>query len=194
MFVLIPILAVITLNSTLYNGWRHMYFIYPGIIIITLVGVDLLIKNIRNIYFLNFFLIVLMLSLLNISSWMIKNHPHQNVYFNKFAGKKFSSRFELDYWGLTYRENLKFLLNYDTSRKIFLYNSSKMEMFYMLLCLNEKERSRIEIVRSPNYADYWITNYYNDKNNYDESFYNKFIMINDIVIDGNSINTVFKKK
>ena len=53
-----------------------------------------------------------MLSLLNISSWMIKNHPHQNVYFNKFAGKKFSSKFELDYWGLTYKENLKFLLNY----------------------------------------------------------------------------------
>lgn len=194
MFVLIPIIAVITLNSTLYNGWRHMYFIYPGIIIISLLGVDLLNKNIRNIYFLNFFFIVLMLSLLNISSWMIKNHPHQNVYFNKFAGKKFSSRFELDYWGLTYRENLKFLLNYDTSRRIFLYNSSKMEMFYMLLSLNEKERSRIEIVRSPNYADYWITNYYNDKNNYDESFYDKFIMINDIVVDGNSINTVFKKK
>ena len=194
MFVLIPIIAVITLNSTLYNGWRHMYFIYPGIIIITLLGVDLLIKNIKNKYFLNFFLIVLMLSLLNISSWMIKNHPHQNVYFNKFAGKKFSSRFELDYWGLTYRENLKFLLNYDTSRRIFLYNSSKMEMFYMLLSLNEKERSRIEIVRSPNNADYWITNYYNDKNNYDESFYDEFIMINDIVVDGNSINTVFKKK
>ena len=64
----------------------------------------------------------------------------------------------------------------------------------MLLCLNEKERSRIEIVRSPNNADYWITNYYNDKNNYDESFYDEFIMINDIVVDGNSINTVFKKK
>ena len=43
-------------------------------------------------------------------------------------------------------------------------------MFYMLLCLNEKERSRIEIVRSPNNADYWITNHYNDKNNYDESY------------------------
>ena len=55
MFVLIPILAVIMLNSTLYNGWRHMYFIYPGIIIITLLGVDLLIKNIKNKYFLNFF-------------------------------------------------------------------------------------------------------------------------------------------
>ena len=194
MIVSVPIFATIILNSTLYNGWRHMYFIYPGIIMIALLGFDFFIKNLKNKFLFYFFLLVILLSFINTALWMVRNHPHQNVYFNKLAGKKFSDRFEMDYWGLSYKENLEFLLDYDTSDKLFVYNSSKMEMFYMLLCLNDKDRSRITIVPSPIQADYWITNYYNDKNDYDKKFYNKFFLINDIVVDGNSINTVFKKK
>ena len=60
MFVLIPILAVIMLNSTscimdVIGDICGFSYFNPGIIIITLLGVDLLIKNIKNKYFLNFF-------------------------------------------------------------------------------------------------------------------------------------------
>ncbi|MGB3801732.1 MAG: glycosyltransferase family 39 protein, partial [Lewinella sp.] len=35
-----PILVVILLHSTLYNGWRHMHFVYPSLIFLALVGYD----------------------------------------------------------------------------------------------------------------------------------------------------------
>ena len=35
---LIPIILVIFFNSTLYDGWRHLYFIYPLFLIFTIKG------------------------------------------------------------------------------------------------------------------------------------------------------------
>ncbi len=32
---------------------------------------------------------------------MIKNHPHQYVYFNILAGKNYNKNFEMDYWGIS---------------------------------------------------------------------------------------------
>ncbi|GAJ22942.1 unnamed protein product, partial [marine sediment metagenome] len=49
---------------------------------------------------------------------MIKNHPHQNVYFNFFAGKNIKERFELDYWGLSYKQALEYVLENDSSEII----------------------------------------------------------------------------
>jgi len=34
----IPLVAVISLKSVLYDGWRHMYFIYPAFLLISLKG------------------------------------------------------------------------------------------------------------------------------------------------------------
>jgi hypothetical protein len=43
---------------------------------------------------------------------MIRLHPYQAVYFNAFAGGPGGAafRYELDYWGLSYKEGLRFLL------------------------------------------------------------------------------------
>ncbi len=45
---LLPLLAVIILNSTLYNGWRHLYFIYPPLIVISIVGLKAVTNAIWN--------------------------------------------------------------------------------------------------------------------------------------------------
>ena len=37
---------------------------------------------------------------------MIKIHPYQYAYFNFLAGKDFNKKFEMDYWGLSYKENI----------------------------------------------------------------------------------------
>ena len=39
---IIPIFTVILLNSTLYNGWRHLYFVYPCFLLISLKGLYLI--------------------------------------------------------------------------------------------------------------------------------------------------------
>ena len=36
---ILPLLAVIFLNSTLYGGWRHLYFIFPSFLILCIYGI-----------------------------------------------------------------------------------------------------------------------------------------------------------
>ena len=100
----------------------------------------------------------------------------------------------MDYWGLSYKENLDYLLKVDERDKLYIWNSSRIKMFYTLLSLNEKDRSKIVIVENENDAEYWITNYYIDKKIYDEEFYKKYELIREIVVDGDPINSIFKKK
>jgi len=194
LIVLLPIIAVIVLNSTLYNGWRHMYFIYPGIIMIALVGIEFLVKIIKNKHVFIIFQLIIIFTFINTSYWMIKNHPHQYVYFNRLAGKNIKSKFDMDYWGLSYKENLDYLLKVDKKNKLYIWNSSQIKMFYPLLSLSEKDRSKIVIVKNKNDAEYWLTNYYIDKKIYGEEFYKRYELLREIVVDGNSINSIFKKK
>ena len=49
---------------------------------------------------------------------MIKDHPHQNVYFNFLAGKNIQTKFELDYWGLSNKQALEYILKNDSKNII----------------------------------------------------------------------------
>ena len=66
-------------------------------------------------------------------------------------------------------------------------------MFYPLFSLNTKDRSRIVVVENKNDADYWFTNHYLDKQTYDEDFYKKYKLLNEVIVDDVVINSVFKK-
>ena len=57
---------------------------------------------------------------------MIKNHPFQFVYFNKFAGKNVASNFELDYWGTSNKSVLKYIINNDSKKYKMLGRDSML--------------------------------------------------------------------
>ena len=128
------------------------------------------------------------------AGWMYKYHPYQYAYFNKFAGKNIEEKFDVDYWGLSYKQSLEKLIKFDRTNRIKIFNSSSIKMFYPLLSINEEDRSKFIIAEDLNDADYWITNYYIDKlikkNKQELKNFKKII---DIKVDGYSINTVYKK-
>ena len=97
--LIIPILVTILLGSTLYNGWRHLYFIYPIIILFSLRGLYFIKFNFFKKNIINFYLILSLL-ILNITYTTIKYHPHQNNYFNILARNETHKNFDMDYWGL----------------------------------------------------------------------------------------------
>ena len=76
---------------------------------------------------------------------MLRNHPYQNVYFNFLAGKNIKSKFELDYWGLSYREGLQYILDNDpaTNIKISVDDNSGIAAQQILKPL---ERQRLNYV------------------------------------------------
>jgi len=121
----LPLTAPVILQSTLFDGWRHHYFVYPAFLIIALSGIRCLVKfhrrNREGRVNLALTITVIAMFTANISyvvDFMVRYHPYQNVYFNALAGKDLRKRFELDYWGLSYREALKHILENDPAPTI----------------------------------------------------------------------------
>lgn len=143
-----PVLLAICLNSTLYNGWRHLYFIYPLILLIAINGWIFIWKSkiAKNLRFIQSVLIGLTIFSLSITCyWMIKNHPLQNIYFNILAGKDRHTRFDLDYWGLGNRILLEKILATDTNPIIYIKPISSTPIDNSFRILEPKLRARIKM-------------------------------------------------
>jgi len=131
-WLIMPPLAVILLKSIVYDGWRHLFFIYPAMLLVSLMGLSYLfhlgVDAVRNVLPVRntsykfrllpqaVICLVVFLGLLPTAQFMIENHPHQNVYFNFLTGdgmRNAKDNFELDYWGLSYRRGLEYVLQKD---------------------------------------------------------------------------------
>jgi hypothetical protein len=188
-----PLIAIIIFSSTLYNGWRQLYFIYPSLIYFSVIGCNYFF-NLRNKKIFQVFFLILSLNLIFITFWMFKNHPHQYIFFNNIISKNnIHKKFDLDYWGLSYKENFEKILKSEKNDKIKIYNLSHNTIWYHLFSINEQLRNRFVLVDSINDADYLITNFFLDYEYSKVDFLNKFEIFNEILIDNNSINTVYKR-
>jgi len=191
---IIPLFLIITLNSTLYDGWRHLYFIYPSFLMIALTGLyyakALFFKNRAKL--VSFALLIL---LLPTTLWMYKNHPYQNVYFNIFAGKNFNEKFEMDYWGVSNSDALKYIGNKDKNR-VKVAAISTTDLLISKKILAKRIREKIDIVYDISKADYIINNFRDwkgIKKVKDFKIPNNFRIMHEIKVDGISINTIYKR-
>jgi 4-amino-4-deoxy-L-arabinose transferase-like glycosyltransferase len=190
--IIIPIFIPIILSSTLYNGWRHFYFVYPLMVYFMIYSISFFFENFKNKKMIIVFNIILFISLADIGYWMIKNHPNQYTFFNKLVRKNAQTNFEIDYMGASYKENLDFLIMYEKKKDISIFNASETKIWHQLFSLKDEDRLKIKEI-SKNEAEYWITNYWFDKNLYDKKFYDNYKLINEIIVDGIKINSLYKK-
>lgn len=192
----LPLVVVILLRSVLYDGWRHMFFIYPAFLILSLAGLTSLYEYIKlrfrrvSYKIVNAgFVLIVSFNLINIAQFMVKYHPHQNVYFNLLAGrdmKQIKKNFELDYWGLSYRKALEYILRNDRNRiiKVCVANWPGKANADILIT---DDRKRLVYVENPDEAKYFLSNYrwHNDEYPYKDEYYS-------IKIDGAKIMVVYK--
>ena len=191
----IPLLSVITLNSTLYDGWRHLYFIYPSFLMISLLGLHII-----EILFLkknkNLLLILSFLLLSPTLIWMFKYHPYQNVYFNFLAGKDFNNKFELDYWGLSNVNALRYIVENDDGN-INVSRVGLSDLHLSKAFLSKKYRNKISVIDDIKISHYIINNYRNlpvKDINQNFKILSDYKIFYEIKIDGIPINTIYKKK
>jgi len=191
----LPLASVIFSKSILYDTWRHMFFIYPALLLISLIGLFGIFRyiaaNIRGMagkVAKLFLIFAVSVNLLNIAYFMARYHPFQNVYFNVLAGKaeKIKNNFELDYWGLSYRQALEYILKNDNSQKIKVYAAS-LPGEYNANILPLRDRERLVYVRDPGEAKYFLSNYrwHKEEYPYTEEFYS-------IKVNGLKIMVVYK--
>ena len=182
---------VISFNSAMYTGWRHLFFIYPSLIFVSLRGVEFYLKKIEFKYLILIFIPFIA----HTSYWMIKNHPYQNIYFNLLAGKQPNKNYELDYWGLSNRDSLNYLISKEKGQiNLFVLSTSPYEHSLSLIHLDN--RNRFNFVSSIEEADYLLTNhYYQKKDPIKYKYYldNKYKLVNEIMVDNIVINSIYKK-
>ncbi len=167
LFAVMFFLPLTTGRGHLYDGWRHLYFVYPAFLAFALTGL-IAVVNFLKIKFRGHYKIILPLtgfitivSLSGTAWFMIRYHPYQNVYFNALAGrdmKEIKERFELDYWGLSYRKALEYILQNDKDAAIKVF-AANMPGEISADILAPADRKRLLIVKSPGKAKYFLSNY-----------------------------------
>lgn len=192
----LPLVATIAFGSTLYDSWRHMFFIYPAFLGLSLVGLTSVFEAVRTNYKglrrkvvgAGIFLIVAG-GLVSAGWFMAKYHPYQNVYFNRLAGRniqEIKKNFELDYWGLSYREALEYILKNDKDEAIKIKVSNDAGK-HSADILRAEDRERLVYVKKPGQAKYFLSNYRWYKGEYPikDEYYS-------IKIGGTNIMVVYK--
>ncbi|MBI5232998.1 MAG: glycosyltransferase family 39 protein [Deltaproteobacteria bacterium] len=109
--VLFPVIAIIIKDSVLYDGIRHLIFIFYPLVLLSVFGLASLFR-ILPLTGLRYGLIVSMIIYyIFIGREMVLLHPYQSLYFNEVAGglKGAAERFETDYWGSSYKEGIAWL-------------------------------------------------------------------------------------
>lgn len=178
----IPWLGIVINHATLYGGWRHCYFMLPPLILFSLHGIDYLRRKGNAAKYVGRIFILLGFCIQAI--WIIRNHPHEMVYFNN-VGKQWAAGFDRDYWHMGELQAYQYIAANDKSEKLTI-NTSGTKSFINLL--DENEKNRIEITDQPLY---YIETYRGKiGNEFEMEGYEEFYSI---IIDGFKVTTVMKK-
>jgi len=97
-FVL-PLVTFVIVRPTMYDNFRQSFFIVPPIFFMA----GLAFEQIRKPVLQSALIALVVLPGLITS---VKLHPYEYIYYNQFVGgvNDAAHRFELDYWGTSYRE------------------------------------------------------------------------------------------
>jgi hypothetical protein len=123
----VPCIFLLT-QPNLYNGIRHILFIYPALILISIIFVDRLAENFNNRFWqIITFIITSMLLLLNSYAthrWL----PYSYAFINPLAGLGDQRNWDLDFWGLSSREGISRLKDAEPTKVVVVMpdNSSSI--------------------------------------------------------------------
>ena len=202
--IFLPLFLIIELNSTIYTGWRQIYFIYPSIIFVCIFGLNYILryKNLKK-----YILIIITFSLsLNFFN-SFKNHPYQYNFYNSFVKDDSLKNFEQDYWGVSNLDLLK-KIEFLSDKKFYnIYVFSINPYHYSLNMISEKDKNKFKFVQNLQDADFILSNhyyqdyYYKEKDyleskhpSYIEDFLNsKFDLVYEIKSNNVRINSIYKK-
>ena len=189
------VLSVIVLHSVLYDGWRQLYFIYPAFLLIVVKGMYLVWTRFsrRAVQKISIGIVVLA-SLCGTLNWMVAVHPLQNLYMNQLAGANWGSRFDMDYWGLSNRKAIEYILSVDKRHIIKIWPVSDTPIMNGAATLDAAERNRIVLADTEDEADYLINNYRFLKGNIYSEKHPKVTLIHQIKIDEQPIVSIYSKR
>lgn len=104
-WLVLPLAALWVAHPNVYDGMRHILFVLPALAVLAALGAARLVRiggqhrrQLRSAF-------ALLLLLAPVPD-LIRLHPYQMTYFNRFVGglQRAAARYETDYWVLSYQE------------------------------------------------------------------------------------------
>ena len=149
----LPVAAAIALNSNIYHGARHMYFLYAPLCVLAAFGLralaDVPRPNLRAAAFAA--------AALGISAMAIQTvylHPYQSDYFNSLVDKSdLGDRWQIDYWDASSgKEALETLLAMQPTGRVAAIGDEGL--YYNMKIIPEDDRRRLHV--NPNFPSFRI--------------------------------------
>ena len=128
--LILPLAAAAALNSNLYNGWRHMYFLWAPACVLGAFGLRWL-SEITRPRLRVAALSLAALGLALAAAEMVGIHPFQSDYFNPLADKRgLAERWDVDYWGVSRKQALERALSAQPAGRLSVGACDSAEAFY----------------------------------------------------------------
>ena len=148
----LPPLAAALAGSTLYDGWRHLYFLYAPWCLLAAIGLTRLAAFAAARHGEGGRWAVRVLAVLGLAAALapiVRLHPQQQAWFNLLADREtpeyLRTQYVIDYWGHPYRELLEHLLERWPDREIRVLDRHQHRINRAIL--PEAERRRVVLVR-----------------------------------------------
>ena len=186
------LVLVILFRPSLYNGWRHFYFLYLPIVWMSVEGIDYLLDLPARapVRILSF--IITGISFIVSVVWMINIHPYQGIYMTPVIRKQFLGKFEGDYWNISASECMEYLLDHSVDYAIHVTGNNWLYGAISVFPPADRDRFHIYPLKTQPYPfEYLYYNYYNDISN-DVSF-NYYIPVFSVVKDGVKLAEIFQR-
>lgn len=144
-----------------YDGWRHIYYIYPCMIGFSLYAIKTCVEYRKTHVFFGALIIICICMLVDIVGalrFMKKNHPNQYVYFNVLAGgyARAKSNFDFDYWGVSYKQLYEYLDDLPIKKITYIYYEQILP-YVEFVMIPKLSRKGFKVVQTPQEADIYVS-------------------------------------
>ena len=168
LWLFVPLVSVVAGKATLYDGWRHLYFVYPALVLVAVEGAHAVASVLRprlpvrlSAHAGALAAAGCLIVFVEPASFLVRYHPYGNVFFNRLAGEDMRTvrnRFEVDYWGLSYRRGLEYVLRHDGRTAINVLLEPGLGEASAAI-LPATERMRLVFVEKRREAEYFLGDY-----------------------------------
>lgn len=202
-FIIFYIFSALTLTfliklkfGVMYGGWRQIYYLYPLIIFFGVYGLEILLRQIKKELIKKIIFFLIIFEIFFLVNWNLKNHPFQFVYFNPIFKSITKNKFDLDYWGISNKFILKKILEINLGQSFKVTTVSFTNLNDSVRILPSSEREKISVVYNIDNADYVVDNYMKKWSSTpgENNLMKDFKIVYNLIIDGNIINTIYKRK
>ncbi|MEG1776135.1 MAG: hypothetical protein RR367_06490 [Clostridia bacterium] len=162
---LIPLGFAMLTRTLVYNGWRHFYFIYAGVALLSAHGTQALacaLKRLKRPLWRRLGAGALCLCFTLSAVGIALNQPYQYGYYNALARKGAQTDMELDYWNVSTQNAMRALLTAQRNQSLPLVLGAREDMSWLGIkyahsVMRADERQALAILESAD-APYLFSN------------------------------------